>query len=79
MVYSHLPPFEDAKGQTLLELLIVHVYASSIIQQIIHTYKQSVLRRTSSLTREEILHILETVHQNKCAPICFFFLMCFGY
>ena len=33
-------------------------------------------RRTSSLTREEILHILETVYQNKCAPNLFLSSRC---
>lgn len=68
MVYSYLPIFEDARGAC--ELFLNYSSYMYVVQVLVSTLSRLTddLYRTSSLTREEMLHILETVYQNKCAP-----------
>jgi hypothetical protein len=73
MVYDHLPRFEDARGACELFLnyssyMFVVLVFSCLHLLSIFTDESD---RISSLTREEVLHILETVYQKKCVPFCF--------
>ena len=64
MVYAHLPPFEDARGTCELFLN----YSSYMCVLLDVGYSLSDGRgRTSSLTRGELLHVLETVYHDRCA------------
>ena len=55
--------------RALFELFVIHVRVSGVNHLIVILTDEPV--RTSSLTREELLHILETVYQNKYVPIYF--------
>lgn len=75
MVYDHLPRFEDARGAC--ELFLNYSSYMFVILVLVDLILLSTDEsdRTSSLTREELLHILETVYQNKCV----LFLLCLIY
>lgn len=63
MVYAYLPPFEDARGTCELFLN----YSSYMCVLLLVTYSLSDgWGRTSSLTREELLSVLETVYHDRC-------------
>jgi hypothetical protein len=75
MVYDHLPRFEDARGACELFLnYSSYMFVVLVLVDLILLFADE-SDRTSSLTREELLHILETVYQNKCV----LFLLCLIY
>ena len=66
MVYDHLPRFEDARGACEVFLnYSSYMFVVLVLVDLILLFTDE-SDRTSSLTREELLHILETVYQNKC-------------
>jgi hypothetical protein len=70
MVYDHLPRFEDARGACELFMNYSSYMFVVLVLDDLFLILTDVSDRTSSLTREELLHILETVYQNKCVPFC---------
>jgi hypothetical protein len=70
MVYDHLPRFEDARGACELFLnYSSYMFVVLVLVELVLLFTDK-SDRTSSLRREELLHILETVYQNKCVLIC---------
>jgi hypothetical protein len=65
VVYSHLPPYEDAQGACELFLNYSSYMYVVLVQANISLVPTDGPRRTSSLMREEILRVLEAVYQNK--------------
>lgn len=69
MVYDHLPRFEEARGACELFLnYSSYMFVVVVLVDLILLFTDE-SDRTSSLTREELLHILETVYQNKCVLV----------
>ena len=65
MVYAHLPTFEDARGTCELFLN----YSSYMcVFLVVSSSLSDEWTRASSLTREELLHVLETVYHHRCVP-----------
>ena len=66
MVYNHLPAFEDARGTCELFLN----YSSYMcVFPVVSSSLSDERARSFSLTREELLHVLETVYHHRCAQM----------
>jgi hypothetical protein len=65
VVYNHLPPYEDSRGACELFLNYSSYMYVALVPVNISLILTDGLRRASSLTREEMLRVLETVYQNK--------------